>query len=338
MKLLTFLLFPFACLYNAITIFRNFLYDKGFLKSKFFDVPIICVGNLRVGGTGKTPFIEFLILEFLNSERKISLLSRGYGRKTKGFIIANENCTSQDIGDEPLQYFLKYKNKVNVFVDEKRPHGVQLILQKDIDTKVILLDDAFQHRALKAKINILLTEYKRPFYDDFVMPYGRLRESRSGARRADTIIITKCPDTLSLIDCKKIESKVNLYTKINTPIFYTKIQYSEPIIGIGNCINTPKEFILVCGIDNPSSFVQHCEANFLIATKKIYKDHYEFTHTDILNFAKNNLPILTTEKDFVRLKVWQNKLLVPVFYIPINIDFLTGKDQFLYFLEQKFNA
>ncbi|MBC7388512.1 MAG: tetraacyldisaccharide 4'-kinase [Opitutaceae bacterium] len=336
--MLSFLLFPFACLYNAITLFRNLLYDRGFLKSEIFNVSTICVGNLRVGGTGKTPFIEFLISEFLSSGKKISILSRGYGRKSKGFLEANQNSTSRDIGDEPLQYFLKYKNKVNVYVDEKRPHGIQSILHTDFKTQAILLDDAFQHRPLKARVNILLTEFKRPFYEDFLLPYGRLRESRSGADRADIIVITKCPKTLSSNETGKIESQIKRYAKINTPIFYTSIKYSEPIMGIGKQIVISEEFVLVCGIDNPQPFISYVETKFVINSKRIYKDHHEFTNSDIYDLNQLNLPVLTTEKDFVRFKKWQDKLIVPVFYIPIKIDFLKGKDQFLFVLREKLNA
>ncbi len=339
LKILSLLLFPFACLYNAITFLRNFLFDIGFLKSESFDVPIICIGNLRVGGTGKTPFIEFLINEYKSSGWKISILSRGYGRKTKGFVVANEKSTSQDIGDEPLQYFAKFKDSINVYVDEKRPHGIKSILQKNSDTEIILLDDAFQHRPLTSKINILLTEFNRPFYDDFLLPFGRLRESRTGARRADIVVVSKCPETLNQNDRKKIEVKINKYARISTPIFYTKIKYSNPLLGLGTCNEIPKRFNLICGIDNPGPFISHCEKEYLISSKFVYNDHYEFSLSDISEMKKNNLPVLTTEKDFARLKVWKKELLlIPVFYLPINIEFLSGREVFFKILNEKVNV
>ena len=192
MILLRILLFPFSWLYYLITQIRNRLYDRGLKPSVKFELPVICVGNLTVGGTGKTPMIEHLI-RLLQNRFKVATLSRGYGRATKGIRIAGPSENASTIGDEPFQFYTKFGKRITVAVGEERALAIPTILQECSDTQIILLDDGFQHRKVSPGFSILLTDYHRPFYNDFLLPSGRLRESRWGAERADVIVVTKCP-------------------------------------------------------------------------------------------------------------------------------------------------
>ncbi|MEY2867889.1 MAG: hypothetical protein RIR01_289, partial [Bacteroidota bacterium] len=194
MNLLRKILFPFAILYGLVTAIRNFLFDKGILKSYAFDLPIIAVGNLSVGGTGKTPQIEYLI-RLLSTKYKVATLSRGYKRKSEGFVLADANVNAEILGDEPFQFFQKFPN-IQVAVDANRKNGIEQLLSKNSKPEVILLDDAYQHRKVKAGFYILLTAYGDIYADDFMLPTGNLRESRSGAHRADVVVVTKCPPNL----------------------------------------------------------------------------------------------------------------------------------------------
>jgi len=196
MNLIRYFIFPVAPIYHFVTWVRNKLYDLGLKKSTSYNFPVICVGNLSVGGTGKSPMIEYLI-HLLKDEYKIATLSRGYKRKTTGFLIADQYADADTVGDEPFQFYSKFKNKITVAVDEDRNHGIQELRSSDDSPEVILLDDAFQHRKVKAGLNILLTTYKQPYFKDFALPTGNLREPRTGAHRADIIVITKCPNILT---------------------------------------------------------------------------------------------------------------------------------------------
>ncbi|HSN48353.1 MAG TPA: tetraacyldisaccharide 4'-kinase [Flavobacterium sp.] len=216
MNLLRKILFPFAILYGFITGIRNFLYDKGILKSYSFDVPVIAVGNLSVGGTGKTPQIEYLI-RLLSPKYKVATLSRGYKRQSKGFVLADSTSNAEILGDEPFQFYKKF-NKIQVAVDADRKHGIDQLLSQTNKPEVILLDDAFQHRKVKAGFYILLTSYGDLYSDDFMLPTGNLRESNSGAQRADMIVVTKCPATLSLDEQNEIKAKLKL--EPNKELYY----------------------------------------------------------------------------------------------------------------------
>ena len=211
MILLRKILFPFSVLYGIITSFRNFLFDIGILKSYSFSVPIIAVGNLSVGGTGKTPQIEYLI-RLLSPKYKLATLSRGYKRQSKGFVLADETSNALTLGDEPYQFFTKFKN-IQVAVDANRKNGIEQLLSQKVKPEIILLDDAFQHRKVKASFYILLTTYGDLFSDDWILPTGNLRESRSGAQRADLVIVTKCPVNLPLEEQNEIKNKLNLEAK-----------------------------------------------------------------------------------------------------------------------------
>ena len=206
MRIFRTLLFPFSLLYAAITGLRNYFYDKGWLKSFGFKVPVIAVGNLSVGGTGKTPMTEYLV-RLLKEDHRVAVLSRGYGRKTKGFIIAGKESNSKELGDEPYQYFKKFDD-IQVAVDEDRVHGVNCLLGRDMPPELVLLDDAFQHRRIRAGLYLLLTSYGKLFSEDWILPTGNLREMKSGAKRAQVIVVSKCPENLDESEKKSIAGRL----------------------------------------------------------------------------------------------------------------------------------
>ena len=320
------LLFPFAVLYGLITSIRNFLFDKGILKSYSFDLPIIAVGNLSVGGTGKTPQIEYLI-RLLSDKYKVATLSRGYKRESEGFILAQANTTAKILGDEPFQFFEKFIN-IQVAVDADRKNGIEQLLSQNDKPEVILLDDAFQHRRVKAGFYILLTSYGDLYLDDFMLPTGNLRESRGGAKRANVIIVTKCPNALSAE--KQIEIRNKLKLAANQELYFTFIEYDDFVFGANQKININEiqanSKLLVAGIARPLPFF-----DFLHNEKEnclTFPDHHNFTDKDILeirNLAKNN-KIITTEKDYVRLKgsLPSDQL----YYLPIRSSFISGSNTF----------
>ena len=321
MIIIRYLLFPFSILYGCITSIRNFLFDKGILKSYSFDIPVIAVGNLSVGGTGKTPQIEYLI-RLLSDNYKIATLSRGYKRKSKGFILADEITTAAFLGDEPFQFYKKFP-KIQVAVDADRKNGIEKLLSQSDKPDVILLDDAFQHRKVKAGFYILLTSYDDLFYKDFILPTGNLRESRSGANRTDLIIVTKCPKNLSYEEQNNIRNEIGL----DKDIFFTFIDYDEKVYSVDKEleVNSIKKSdkLLVAGIAKPEPFFRHLDAK---TNEKIsFPDHHNFSDSDIENIknkSKNRL-IITTEKDFVRLngKLPNEQL----FYLPIKSKFINNE-------------
>ena len=324
MIILRYLLFPFAVLYGAITSIRNFFFDIGILKSYAFTVPVIAVGNLSVGGTGKTPHIEYLI-RLLSSKYKVATLSRGYKRKSEGFILADATSNAEILGDEPFQIHQKFPN-IKVAVDANRKNGIEQLLKFQDKPEVILLDDAFQHRKVKAGFYILLSAYDDLFCDDFMLPTGNLRESRNGAKRANVIIITKCPRDLSEIAQDKIKDKIGL----DIPVFFSCIEYDTEIYNekesqlIENVSNVDK--LLLAGIAKPKPFFAYLQGKNDV--KLEYPDHHDFTENDIkeiTNKSKNRL-IITTEKDYVRLKtkLSNDKL----YYLPIQSKFISNSDNF----------
>ncbi|MCL4162822.1 UNVERIFIED_CONTAM: hypothetical protein GTU68_021639, partial [Idotea baltica] len=209
------------------------MYDNGSKASMDFDRFVISVGNLTVGGTGKTPFVELLI-RALESKYNIAVLSRGYKRKTKGFRLANENDNASSLGDEPFQYYVKYGKKSMVVVGEDRALAIQKIISHNPPNEIVILDDAYQHRRVKPQLNILLNDFNRPFYKDYVLPAGRLRESRKHANRADIIIVTKCPKGLNSMEMEGIERQIKRYSQPQVPIFFTGIKYLKPQRLFGN--------------------------------------------------------------------------------------------------------
>ena len=317
--------FPFSILYGFVTDVRNYFYDKGFWKEFTFDIPIINVGNLTVGGTGKTPHVEYLI-RLLKHKYSIATLSRGYGRNTNGFIVADSKATAQSIGDEPFQLYQKFGEEIMVTVGEKRVEALTKIFSHNTDIEIVVLDDAFQHRAVKPLLNILLMDYSRPIYDDFCFPAGRLRERRQGAMRANVMIISKCPADISHEKQKNINYRLQTYLKQTTRIFFTKILYGKPI----NCRTNEREInlkkvLLISGIANPKPFEEYARKHFEVINHIIFNDHHNFTEKDFSVINSSKVPVLMTEKDMVKFQPFlADDLLkgVALYYLPIEIDFL----------------
>ena len=330
MNLLRKILFPFAILYGFITSLRNFLFDKGILKSYSFTIPIIAVGNLSVGGTGKTPQIEYLI-RLLSPKYKIATLSRGYKRQSEGFVLANSSSNAAILGDEPFQFFQKFPN-IQVAVDANRKNGIEQLLSQSEKPEVILLDDAYQHRKVKAGFYILLTSYGDLYSDDFILPTGNLRESRSGAKRANLIIVTKCPVDLSLDEQNRIKRFLLCGNDkgINQELYFSYIDYDEFIYSENKSIKVEEiknvDKLLIAGIAKPEPFFAHLQNGN--DGKLIFPDHHHFSENDLLAIKKKaqNKIIITTEKDFVRLKdsVSNEQL----YYLPIKSSFLSDSENF----------
>ncbi len=329
-----FVLFPISIIYGLVTQIRNKLYDWGILKSTSFDIPIICVGNLVIGGAGKTPTTEYLVR--LLGDYKIAILSRGYGRKTKGFGIADEHSTSNTIGDEPLQYFEKFPH-LTVAVCEDRVYGIN---QLKSTHDVILLDDAYQHRAVKAGFNLLLFEFDKLLKWQFLLPTGNLRESFSGYKRANAVLVTKSPSPVNIVDQIDIRKKIDL--SIEQRISFSSLKYGQLVNfndkQLGPEINGQVIFLLT-GIANPKPLILHLKplSKGLISFE--YPDHHQFTEDDVKKLvsafkahpAKEKM-VITTEKDSKRLLGDNLKdllLNLPIFYLPIEIE-LASKDKFTF--------
>ncbi len=334
-KYLKLLLWPFSLIYGAVTDLRNYLYSKGVFKVTRFDFPVIAVGNLTVGGTGKTPHVEYLIR--LLAGYKLATLSRGYKRKTQGFILADAQSTAAQIGDEPFQYHRDYP-AVTVAVSEKRVEGIQKLKQQLPNVAAVILDDAMQHRAVKPSLLIMLTDFNRPFFKDFILPAGLLRESRLGAERADIVVVSKCPPKLSASERDKYISKIKKYTLTDTPIYFSTFRYGEPV-SIGNDNALQKNVILLTGIANPLPLQQYLTGNgYQILKSFIFPDHHTYTIQDLHN-VKNyieglnakQVSVITTSKDAVKLTDDSLKGItkeLPIFYLPIEVEFLNDAGLF----------
>ncbi|AZQ45045.1 tetraacyldisaccharide 4'-kinase [Nonlabens ponticola] len=310
------LLYPFSVLYDGVTGLRNSAFDAGVLKQTTFDIPVIAIGNLSTGGTGKTPMIEYCIEQLAG--KKVAVLSRGYGRKTKGFLEVTNNSDASEVGDEPLQFKLKYGDDIIVAVCEKRADGIeQLISSHDLD--VILLDDAYQHRYVKASQYIMLTDYNAPYYKDHVLPAGNLRENRRGSRRADHIVVTKCPPDLSQREQQHILSQINPIK--SQEVYFSSIQYDTELksaIGVKQLSSIANSNInLITGIAKPQYLLEYLE-QFTTVKHFKFKDHHEYDTLDLQELDNSQITI-TTEKDYVKLrKLKMNNL----FYLPIKTRFI----------------
>ncbi|MGY5848863.1 tetraacyldisaccharide 4'-kinase [Salegentibacter sp. F14] len=324
MELLRKILLPFSLFYGILMLVRNFLYDSGIFKSISYRVPVICVGNLNTGGTGKSPMIEFL-LDVLGKQYRAASLSRGYKRTTRGYRLLDGTETAEEVGDEPLQFKKKFLSAL-VAVDADRRNGIENLLKEN--PEVILLDDAFQHRRVKAGLNILLTAFADLYPDDFMLPTGNLREPGIGAERADIIIVTKCPANLSISVQEQIRTKLSL--RNYQELYFTTIRYSDEIISarskdkIGNLIDT--SFTLVTGVAKPEPLLEYLKGEKLQFEHLAFGDHHNFNSSEIAMLKKKKL-ILTTEKDYMRLynKIPDEKL----FYLPIEVSFLNEEMAFL---------
>lgn len=331
-RILYILLYPVSIIYGIITFLRNKLYDWGIFKSTEFNTPIIVVGNLNVGGVGKTPHIEYLI-RLLNNYT-LATLSRGYKRKTKGFYLADENSTAITIGDEPKQIQNKFPD-INVAVDEKRVNGIKQLKKLFPENQVILLDDAFQHRAVKPGVNILITDYSKLYINDTILPSGRLREWAIGSNRADIIIVSKTPTVISPIDIRRIKADLN--PKPYQEIFFSYTKYGELTCFKDTCNNLTfpstdiNSVLLVTGIAKPDSLYYYIKDNYQTVEHLAFGDHYLFQKEDIVTIKNsfkdlygNNKVIITTEKDIMRLslpEIYNELKELPIFYIPIEICF-----------------
>src|SRR5690606_9988765 len=317
MNLLRNIAFPFVPVYYLVTAVRNKLYDLDFKKSVSYDFPVICVGNLSVGGTGKTPMVEYLIT-LLKDNHKVATLSRGYKRKTKGFLLADDTATATTLGDEPFQMYEKFKNDILVAVDADRNHGIEKLRSLKNRPDIILLDDAFQHRKVKAGFNILLTTYGNPYFKDIVLPTGNLREPKSGAKRADVIVVTKCPNNISKAEKEAFIKQ--LKPENHQHVFFSTIKYADEVVSLNSKlkIKTLPHFTLVTGIANPYPLVGFLKENGLSFNHLSFNDHHHFSNDDIGLLETKEL-IITTEKDFVRLKQYKT-LQDKLFYLPISVD------------------
>lgn len=336
LKSFRYFLFPFSIIYAGIVWIRNKFFDWKLIKSTDFNFPLICVGNLAVGGTGKTPMTEYLI-GLLKDDYKTATLSRGYKRKTKGFAIANSTTTAIEIGDEPMQFHQKFPD-VTVAVGEERLVAIPQLLHQLPETQVIILDDAFQHRYIKAGLNIVLSEYKNLYTRDFMMPSGDLRDNRSSIKRANIIVVSKCNENLSLNESKKIIEEIN--PNVYQKVFFTKIVYGTPyhLFDSTNIkLEETTDVLLLCGIANPKPLKDLLNKNVHSYDMIKYRDHHIFNTDDLKeikksfdNMKSSNKIILTTEKDAVRLEKFRNELSnYPVYVIPVKHEFLfDGKTEF----------
>jgi tetraacyldisaccharide 4'-kinase len=323
MNFLRKLLFPLGGLYWLVTFIRNWLYDLGIFPSKSYELPVIAIGNLSAGGTGKTPQTEYII-RLLKDTFKIAVLSRGYKRSSKGFVLANDVITASELGDESFQMYSKFP-EVSVAVCEDRQTGIENLISNS-NPDVILLDDAFQHRKVKAGFYILLTAYDELFSDDFILPFGNLRESAIGKKRANLVVVTKCPQNISELNKDEVKLKLNL----NVPVFFTSIDYDSKVFSTENSISVSdiisKEKVIVSGIAKPKYFIDYLNSG--ADNVIIYPDHHNFSDAEIseINELSKDKILVTTEKDFMRLngKIKSSNL----FYLPIQSKFISDKEQF----------
>ena len=333
-SVLTWLLLPFSWLYASVMAFRNWLYDKGWKQSAAFAVPLLAVGNLRVGGTGKTPHVIWLVEELLRQGHRPAILSRGYGRRTTGPRLAAPTESAATVGDEPWQYFQQFAaRQVPVAVAEARRLGVALLLETHPAITVIVLDDAYQHRAVQVTLNILLTELARPFYTDEVLPAGRLRESRRGARRADVIIVTKCPPDLSQARRNKAQQHISRYARPIAPVLFSSYAYGLPrlafVAGAQPPTPVPGPALLLTGIAQPGPLREQLEEQgYQVRFHADFPDHHAFQSTDFTALRGHwqaGWPIFTTAKDATRLQTpaLQTALAgLPVYIVPVDVAFL----------------
>ena len=327
------LLLPFSLIYGLIIYIRNWLFDRNLLRASVFNLPIICIGNLAVGGTGKSPMVEFLSGKLQGSFR-LAVLSRGYKRKTRGYALATKESTALEIGDEPMQFFKKFPD-LTVAVGEERVVAIPQLLHDKPDTQLILLDDAFQHRWVKAGFNILLTDYNNLFTRDWFLPTGDLRDLPKSARRADIIVVTKCAPDISLAEKSQLIREIK--PRSHQQVFFTAISYGVPYQVITRepwIHNKEAEVLLVTGIANPGALKKHLEENFNGYDELAFNDHHIFTIDDLNYILKkfNQIEspgkiLLTTEKDAVRLQKFSQQLReLPFFVMPIQPVFMFNEE------------
>ena len=335
-------LLPLSKVYGAVTWARNKMFDWGMLGQREFDIPVIAVGNIAVGGTGKTPHTEYII-NLLRRTRRVGILSRGYKRHTKGFVLATPHSTPRDIGDESYQMYHKFNRQVMVAVCEDRVKGIERMLAIEPNLEVIVLDDAFQHRYVKPRVSIVLTEYNRPVYEDSMLPYGRLRESAKALTRADIVIATKCPEDIKPIDYTIFDRNLDLIPA--QARFFSRYRYDRPRpVFPSRAVAAPDldmltdsdSLLAVCGIGNPRPFVRFLKSFDAKVKVNVFPDHHDYTRRDtellLTRFKSMNGKhryIFTTEKDAVRLvnnPYFPHELKPYLFYIPVHVEFVDRED------------
>lgn len=339
------LLLPLSRLFGLAVGVRNRLYDAGWLKSVDFDVPVLVVGNLAVGGTGKTPHVEYLVRQMMD-DHHVGVLSRGYKRHTRGFVLATPRTRPDDIGDEAYQIYRKFGPGVTVAVCEKRAEGIRRMLEIDPAINLFILDDAYQHRAVTPLAAVVLTEYHRPAFEDDMLPYGRLREPMSALNRADVVVVTKCPGQMKPMDYRLFKEKLRLYPF--QKLYFSRYAYGhlvpvfdelpagQPPVPVPLLDDLTEDDAVMCltGIAHPRTFAQHLRGHRARVTQRRYPDHHAFTQADMRDIAQawdlmagRRKLIVTTEKDAVRLlnnPYFPHHLKPHIFYIPISVEFIEG--------------
>lgn len=328
-------LYPFSLLYNGVTRLRNHLYDLGIKKTCRFTPVLLNVGNLAVGGTGKTPMIEYLV-RLLQKKYALATLSRGYGRRTRGFRLAGPQEWANSLGDEPYQLYLQWKEELVVAVGEERAAAIPQILYEHPEVEVILLDDAYQHRAVEADFNLLLTTWQRPFFRDYVLPAGRLREARKGARRAQGVVVTKCPAALTTEQQEEYRRQIARYAREETPVFFSTLAYEAPYeLRSGREAPLPSAVVLVSGLANAGLLEEEVQKHTQLVKHFRYADHHRYTEEEIKEIiafaqARPGCALLTTAKDAGK---WLEEPIIsllsalPVYILPVRHRFLEEQEE-----------
>lgn len=332
------LLYPISKIYGVVMAVRNKMFDYGILKQQEFDIPIVVVGNIAMGGTGKTPHVEYIV-ESLLGKYNIGVLSRGYRRATKGFVLASPQSRPEDIGDESYQIYRKFGPDITVAVCEKRAEGIRQMREINPALNMIILDDAFQHRYVKPSVSVILTEYNRPVFNDKILPYGRLRESARALNRADMVVVTKCPVDMKPMHYRLFEENLKLFPF--QKLYFSRYNYGHlvPIfpdevtdIPALDNLRADNSILVITGVANPKPFVRFLRRNKAKVKLKRFTDHHNFTASDMEEIARlfDELPsankfIVTTEKDAVRIlnnPYFPHRLKKSIFYVPIKVEFI----------------
>lgn len=334
MKLSALWLAPLAFLYGIATRFRNYLFNIGYSRSFNYQIMVIAVGNLSVGGTGKSPMTEYLI-RLLHKAYALSTLSRGYKRKSKGFLFADKYTTVAEIGDEPYQMYLKYGKVAKIAVGEERAIAIPNILLEHPETQIVIMDDGYQHRSVNPDLSILLSDYSYPFYEDHLLPWGRLREAKIGAKRAQAVLITKCPELINDDEMTRIKGRVRHHAGQDMPVFFSKIIYSRPRSLTDNSSPEANRFVAFAGLANNERFNSYVNSNYEVLETIDYPDHHAYSEADIEELVEKaeeaKASLITTEKDIVKFR---DKKLAKLFgrmklyYLSIEHQFINSGNVF----------